>query len=243
MALRISKRYKRLITTIITIALVASSAYILGWSSFLTVNQVIFNGTTSSQVLLNKLASEGIEPQIGSKLARVETRNIKHSLDQLDWLSTSNISRDWIGKRIIINVVEREAVAKAVTYQNTLVNFDSTGSIFTPTSGLQLEIQNNLPLVTTQGSSKEDLAAVALLLKEIPTGLSFLITDLESISVTKARYIQMNTKINMNPIRIIWGTGEKVEQKCGVLVALLKLPENQGIKQVDLSQPNAPIVS
>jgi len=61
--------------------------------------------------------------------------------------------------------------------------------------------------------------------------------------VSKSGYIQMRTQINKSAVQINWGRAEEVKQKCSVLVALLGLPENQGIKQVDLSQPNAPIVS
>jgi len=53
----------------------------------------------------------------------------------------------------------------------------------------------------------------------------------------------MNTRINANLVRIIWGRAEEVGQKSTVLTALLKLPENQQIKQVDLSQPSSPIIS
>jgi hypothetical protein len=53
----------------------------------------------------------------------------------------------------------------------------------------------------------------------------------------------MKTQINKISVQINWGSSEEVKQKCSVLIALLKLPENQGIKKVDLSQPSAPIVS
>jgi hypothetical protein len=100
-----------------------------------------------------------------------------------------------------------------------------------------------LPQVNLQGGSKEELASVALLLEQIPVDLNYLITSLESISVSKSGYIQMKTQINKISVQINWGSSEEVKQKCSVLIALLKLPENQGIKKVDLSQPSAPIVS
>jgi hypothetical protein len=53
----------------------------------------------------------------------------------------------------------------------------------------------------------------------------------------------MSTRINGGLVRINWGRANEIEQKSKVLVALLKLPENQQIKQVDLSQPDSPIVS
>ena len=243
MGFRISKRPKRLIVTMLTITLVSVTAYILGWSSFLTVDEVSIEGTKSTQVIMNKLTANSIAPVVGSKLARVDTRAIKNSISQLDWISQADISRNWFRKRVSIEVVERVAVAKAINVQGTKINFDSTGTVFSPTSVTQLSMQNSLPQVSLQDGDKKELASVALLLEEIPADLSYLITDLESISVSKSGYIQMKTRINKTAVRINWGRAEEVKQKCSVLVALLDLPENQGIKQVDLSQPNAPIVS
>jgi cell division septal protein FtsQ len=243
MVLKISKRIRRLLTTFSVVTLISAAAYILGWSSFLTVSEVSIEGTQSTQVVINKLITDGIAPVIGSKLARVDTRAIKHTISKLDWISQGNISRNWFSKKINIEVVERVAVAKAITAQGITVNFDSTGTVFTPTSDTQLLMQYSLPQVTLQGGSKEELTSVALLLEQIPVDLNYLITDLESISVSKSGYIQMKTQINKISVQINWGKAEEVKQKCSVLIALLKLPENQGIKKVDLSQPSAPIVS
>ncbi len=104
-------------------------------------------------------------------------------------------------------------------------------------------MQNKLPQVTTHSSTKADLSSVAKLLNQIPADLNYLVRELESISVSKSGSIIMNTRINANLVRIIWGRAEEVGQKSTVLTALLKLPENQQIKQVDLSQPSSPIIS
>ena len=243
MGFRINKRIKRLLVTFSTITLISFTAYILGWSSFLTVSEVSIEGTKSTQVIMSKLTSNSIAPVIGSKLARVDTRAIKNTISQLDWISQADISRNWVSKKISIEIVERIAVAKAINAQGSRINFDSTGTVFSPTSSTQLSMQNSLPQVSLPGGEKEELASVALLLEEIPSDLGYLVTNLESISVSKSGYIQMKTRINKKAVQINWGRAEEVKQKCSVLVALLGLPENQGIKQVDLSQPNAPIVS
>jgi hypothetical protein len=52
----------------------------------------------------------------------------------------------------------------------------------------------------------------------------------------------MSTKINGQFVRINWGNIDQIEQKFSVLQQLLKLPENRGLEQVDLSEPKAPIV-
>ena len=148
MGFRISKRVKRLLVTFSTITLVSLTAYILGWSSFLTVSEVSIEGTKSTQVIMNKLTANSIAPVVGSKLARVDTRAIKNTISQLDWISQADISRNWVSKKISIEVVERIAVAKAINAQGSGINFDSTGTVFSPTSSTQLAMQSSLPQVS-----------------------------------------------------------------------------------------------
>ncbi len=237
------KQFKRLSITLSATLLIAGSAYLLGWSSFLSVSSVSIQGSEANLIINNKLIQSGVQPQVGSKLARVDIRAIKQSLTELDWIEDADISRNWFSKQIKINVIERVAIARSTSTQNTLINFDSSGSIFTPTSATQIAMQNKLPQVTTQSSTKADLSSVAKLLNQIPADLNYLVTELESISVSKSGSIIMNTRINANLVRISWGRAQEVGQKSTVLKALLKLPENQQIKQVDLSQPSSPIIS
>ncbi|ASY09460.1 cell division protein FtsQ [Candidatus Nanopelagicus limnes] len=242
MSYKISKRFKRLLFSILLISSISFASYLLGWSSLLTVEEVEIKGTESTSVILNELKSKDVEPVVGQKLARVEIRSVKRVLSDLDWIASAQASRNWLSKKIEIQVVERVAVAKALTESNSMVNFDSDGSIFNPTSNKQLKGQELLPLVSTAGDSRKDLVDVALLLKQIPAELSYLVSDLDQISVTKAGYILMSTRINSQAVRINWGSIDQIDQKFSVLQALLKLPENKGIKQVDLSEPKAPIV-
>ena len=242
MSYKISKRFKRLLISILLIGSISCASYLLGWSSLLTVGEVEIKGTESTSVILNELKSKDVEPVVGQKLARVEIRSVKRVLSDLDWIASAQASRNWLSKKIEIQVVERVAVAKALTESNSMVNFDSDGSIFNPTSSNQLKGQELLPLVSTAGDSRKDLVDVALLLKQIPAELSYLVSDLDQISVTKAGYILMSTRINSQAVRINWGNIDQIDQKFSVLQALLKLPENKGIKQVDLSEPKAPIV-
>ena len=242
MSYKISKRFKRLLFSILLISSISFASYLLGWSSLLTVEEVEIKGTESTSVILNELKSKDVEPVVGQKLARVEIRSVKRVLTDLDWIASAQASRNWLSKKIEIQVVERAAVAKALTESNSMVNFDSDGAIFNPTSSNQLKGQELLPLVSTAGDSRKDLIDVALLLKQIPAELSYLVSDLDQISVTKAGYILMSTRINSQAVRINWGSIDQIDQKFSVLQALLKLPENKGIKQVDLSEPKAPIV-
>ena len=243
MGIRISKRIRRLMTSLLVISTIFGSAYLLGWSSLLSVSQVSVSGSSAVNLILSELSKNGIEPKIGDQLARVDVRSIKRTLNQLDWISNSDVSRNWFDKKLSIVVQERVAIAKTISAQNFSLNFDSKGFIFTPTSPKQLVAQSALPSVTSQSPSNGDLTSIAALLEQIPADLRYLLSDLESISITKSSFILMDTRHNSSTLRINWGGATDIGQKSKVLAALLKLPENKGIKQVDLSQPDSPIVS
>lgn len=236
-------RVKRLMIYVFTLILISGSAYILGWSSVLTVQAVSITGTSSQAEILRKLEADSLEFGVGSKLARIETRAIKRSIGNLTWIDEAKVSRDWFSRQIQINVVEKVAVAKAITSDSGLVNFDSLGQMFEPISASQQAIQEKLPLVITQGSDRAQLASVATLLAQMPTDMSELIANLKAITVANSGFIEMQTKIGERSIQINWGSAQDINQKIKVLNALLKLPENKRINRVDLSQPELPIVS
>jgi len=52
----------------------------------------------------------------------------------------------------------------------------------------------------------------------------------------------MKTRINQLSVEINWGGVQQLDQKYSILIELLKLPENNEIRQVDLSEPSAPVV-
>ena len=244
---------KNYVISTLVILFISCCAYLLGWSSVLSVKQISFNNSGTEQLILTNLSRNGVEPKIGDQLARVDTRSIKRSLNQLSWVSSSEVSIDWFRRKVTISIIERIAIAKANSSQNSFVNFDNEGNIFTPVSPSQMSMQDKLPQVVREETMGflvnippfplDDLASAAILLRQIPSNLGYLIDELELISITKSGYIWMSTRINGGLVRINWGRANEVEQKSKVLVALLKLPENQQIKQVDLSQPDSPIVS
>jgi len=242
MAHKVKKRLKRLVITTTTITAFAAVAYLLGWSSVLTVESIEITGTSATQVILNQLTNEDISLQVGQKFARVDPRAIERSVSKLDWLAMVSVSRNWISKQVSIAVIERVAVAKALTSENSMVNFDISGVVFKPISREQILGQKSLPIVSTAGDSKADLSGVVKLLQQLPENLQYLIEDLQQISITKSGDILMKTRINQLSVEINWGDVQQLDQKYSILVALLKLPENSKIKQVDLSEPSAPVV-
>jgi len=239
---RFKKRFNRYIFSFTSLIAISLLAYLLGWSSILTVKEIQIQGSNETSLLLSALNRQSIAPTVGEQLARVNVRSAERVLSELDWLKSVNVSRNWFNSKINIEVIERKAIARALTNQNNIVNFDSSGILFTPTSMNQKQNQDQLPLISSANNNQQDLSNVALLLQKVPSDLAYLITELDQISITKAGYLLMSTSINNRPVRINWGTVEQIDQKFAVLKALLNLPENKAISQVDLSKPDAPIV-
>ena len=239
---RFKKRFNRYIFSFTSLIAISLLAYLLGWSSILTVKEIQIQGSNETSLLLSALNRQSIAPTVGEQLARVNVRSAERVLSELDWLKSVNVSRNWFNSKISIEVIERKAIARALTNQNNIVNFDSSGILFTPTSMNQKQNQDQLPLISSANNNQQDLSNVALLLQKVPSDLAYLITELDQISITKAGYLLMSTSINNRPVRINWGTVEQIDQKFAVLKALLNLPENKAISQVDLSKPDAPIV-
>lgn len=242
MEITIQKRRPILFSGLV-ILLVSIAAYLLGWSPLFTVKSFEVRGSMAQTEILNKLSNDAIKPTIGSKIARVETRAIQGSLEQLDWIDSVNVARRWLDRSIIISISEKIAVARTTGDQDFAINFDDSGDIFKPTSATQLAAQDRLPLVILQDPSKSNLKSAALLINQIPPEMSELITNLVSLTVTDTGLVQMNTRFNGASVQIDWGLIQQIEQKCRVLNALLELPENKGVKMVNLSRPDLPIVS
>lgn len=236
-------RVKRLSVFLLTIILISGSAYLLGWSSVLTVKTVSITGTSAEIEIFRKLAGDSIELEVGSKLARIETKAIKRSIGNLNWIDEVNVSRDWLNRQVQIKVIERQAVAKAITSEKGIVNVDSSGEIFEPISSAQRAIQDNLPLVIAQGNDRSQLASAATLIAQLTANMPDLLINLRSITVANSGFIEMETEIAERVIRINWGLALEINQKIEILTALLRLPENKEIMRVDLSQPELPIVS
>ena len=237
------KKYKRAFVVSIVILLVGVIAYILGWSTLLTVKQIEITGTSSQAVISNQISSKEITLTPGMKLARVDIRGINRSLSEMKWLDTYSIKRSWISRDISIAVIEKTAVAKAKGANSQLLYFDKNGEIFKPISAKQIALQSSLPLVISDKNEEADLAEVALLLAMLPDGFNELLAGLDGISIGKSGFIVMKSAINGKSVRINWGRADHVAQKIKVLQALVKLPENKAASNFDLSLPTSPIVS
>ncbi len=209
---------RRLIALIGAVVL-AAATYVLGYSSFFTVSSVEVVGSKNQ-------VNPGIT--IGEKLARVEPREIASKLENLDWVASANISRNWINGKVTVELTERTPVA---IFNNHVI--DSTGQSFV------LRNEPTKPLVEIQAGDLEAAVSAVTFFTSLPEELN---STLKVVKVRSTGAFVLEIDNGGKNLEIRWGTNSDNELKIKVYKALLALPENASIKRVDVSAPHAPIV-
>jgi cell division protein FtsQ len=215
--------------SIVTGALLATFAglvYLFAWSSIFTASSIVISGAPNADSKRLILASSGVE--VGQKLARIEPRSIAQRLTEFTWIKDVQVSRNWIAGDVRISIEPR--TPKAYFAGKTI---DATGTVFL----LPGFAATDLPYVS---ASKASLGADAIaLFQSLPESFRSQVISLTAHNESNfsIRHLHQGREV-----RVKWGSAEKSELKVEVLTALLKLPENQKIRRVDLSAPHAPIV-
>jgi len=210
---------KRSLIAGLVVALLAGSAYVLGYSTFFTVSSVEVIG--SEQPINTGVVK-------GQKLARVEPRAIATKLEKLDWVKSADVSRNWINGKVVVELTSRTPIA---TFENKVI--DSTAASFVP--------QGSRPegLIQIQAATLEEAKKAVNFLTQLPEELK---SSLTVVKVRGSGALVLITQSNGKDIEIRWGSNSENELKLKVYKALIALPENADIKRVDVSAPNAPIV-
>jgi cell division septal protein FtsQ len=210
---------KRSLIAGLVVALLAGSAYVLGYSTFFTVTSVEVIGST-------RALDTGVVK--GQKLARVEPRAIATKLEKLDWVKSADVSRNWINGKVVVELTSRTPIA---TFENKVI--DSTAASFVP--------QGSRPegLIQIQAATLEEAKKAVNFLTQLPEELK---SSLTVVKVRGSGALVLITQSNGKDIEIRWGSNSENELKLKVYKALIALPENADIKRVDVSAPNAPIV-
>jgi cell division protein FtsQ len=214
------------IVSLIVGAIFAGLIYLFAWSSIFTVSSINLSGAPTSETEQSILKIANVAP--GQKLARVEPRAIAHRIENLKWIKTVEISRNWFNGAVHIRITPRTPTA----YFNG-ATIDATGSIFT----LPGFDGGDLPHVSAP-TPDLGLSAIALF-RGLPPDFAH---NIISLSAHNDSHFTMQVKLLRREIRVLWGKNEKSELKIQVINALLSLDENKNIRRIDVSAPHAPIV-
>jgi cell division septal protein FtsQ len=200
--------------------------YLFAWSSIFSVSAISLTGAPTPDTEKTILQTADIAP--GQKLARVEPRAIAHRIENLTWIKSVEISRNWINGKVAIAITPRTPTA----YFNG-ATIDASGTIFT----LPGFSGGDLPQVSAS-TPQLGLSAITLF-QSLPRDFK---SQVISLSAHNDSNFAMQVTLNGREIRVLWGKNEKSELKIEVIQALTALEENKNIRRIDVSAPHAPIV-
>jgi len=206
--------------------LFAGLVYLFAWSSIFTVSSIALSGAPTPETEKSILQIASLAQ--GQKLARVEPRAIAHRVEDLPWIQSVEISRNWINGKVAIKVTPRVPTA----YFNG-ETIDATGAIFT----LPGFSGGDLPRVSA-GTPEAGLLAIDLF-QGLPREFA---SKVISLSAYNDSNFAMQVRLLNRDLRVLWGKNEKSELKVEVIEALIALEENKNIRRIDVSAPHAPIV-
>jgi len=217
---------RRRLTIAIGILVIASAAYVLGWSSVFTVKQVLVVGAPNPSEAF--IIEHSVH--VGDKLARLELQAITKSLEKYPWLDHSKINRNWLKGAITIHVWTRTPIAQ---FQGHLV--DEHGVVF----DLPGVDTSRLPSVTGDNAASAKFAAD--LLTGLPDQLRLQVIGIV-VHGSDSAILSIKDPTFNKVLSVVWGDLTNMSLKVQVYQALLALPENAKIVKVDVSAPHAPIV-
>jgi cell division protein FtsQ len=216
---------KRELTVGIIILLISTLAFLFGWTNLFTVKSVGVEGSPNSQI--TKQVLQIVDIKIGEKLARVEPRNVSSrlSLSGIDWIKEVKVNRNWLSRNVTIKIDARVAVAVS---GDKFV--DASGVLFTS------PVSQNKKLAQISAGSETSRAAAIELYLALPVDLRKQITEIAASS-TENFQITLNEKLQIN-----WGKNSNTAVKIKIYKALIALPENKKITEMDVSDPTKPTV-
>lgn len=234
-----SIRAKRLLRTTLILLLIASLAYGLGWSKVLAVDSIEIFGTNQKALVLAQLNAGESKIRTGEPIARINPRAESNLIEDLEWISSAKVSRNWVSGKVSIQIIERKPVA--VFKENSSAN----GPRYLASNGVEFSSPNrfnNLAEIALGNSSRGDRRVIANFVSLLPSNL---VGSLLALEVSSTKEVKMELKHNKHSVLINWGAGNStadIAVKSKVLVGLLGLPENKKIAEVDISIANSPIV-
>lgn len=207
----------------LTFLVIATLAFLFGWTNLFTVKQVTVSGSPSQTITNQVLKLADI--QKGTKLARIEPKVVTSKLSSLDWIASIKIKRNWITRSIDLHLIPRIPIAKAGQQY-----VDSEGVSFSS----PVAISGSFPTISAidQVSRNAGIKLLITLPLEFSKKISKIIATSES-----------NFQILMDDnLRVIWGENRDNQLKIKIYKALIQLPENSKIKIMDVSDPTKPTV-
>lgn len=215
----------RLVKILISVLLLSSLTYLFGWSSVFTVKKVEYSGISNSNQI--SAVERRVGDLIGTKLARIEPRQIANTINSLSWVNGADVSRNWFSGSVSISVQPRTAIGAFGTSY-----IDSSGTIFDP-----IVPPVDVPRVS---APTPDIGLDAIkLFTSLPQDFR---ANIESMSARSGSDFSMILQAPARQVTLRFGSADDVALKVKVFNALMALEENKKVSAIDVSAPHAPIV-
>ena len=219
----------RLVKILISVLLLSSLTYLFGWSSVFTVKKVEYSGISNSNQI--SAVERRVGDLTGTKLARIEPRQIANTINSLSWVNGADVSRNWFSGSVSISVQPRTAIGAFGTSY-----IDASGTIFDPI------VDPTVPPVDVPRVSAPtpDIGLEAIkLFTSLPQDFR---ANIESMSARSGSDFSMILQAPARQVTLRFGSADDVALKVKVFNALMALEENKKVSAIDVSAPHAPIV-
>jgi cell division protein FtsQ len=226
------RRRKRLGIALTLVAGLAGAAWLLGWSSIMTVTAVSVEGIAPGSPLQQSEIIELSGVRVGDPIARVSTPAIRRELVKISRIEKVSVERN-LAREVRLVIIERTPVAIArISGESLLV--DAQGRSFA-IAGSQTV---GLLVIELSRRDEEVLRSAINVLMNMTPQLR------ESVTAMKAKSVDDITftleRPNKGALRILWGSQDEGELKERVLETLLRKSGAGSWVQVDVSAPRAP---
>ena len=237
---RTSPRSRSILRWTLALTILALLAFILGWSSILTVKEISYTGTPQSYLsdLVAKQVTEIVpELRLGEPMARLNLPAISKGIASVPWIEKSSISRNWFTGKIKITLTTRTPVAAITSNDGQVKYLDATGFEFSEPQPF-----TGLAQVTLGSEAADTRLAASKFIRMMPADL---LAAMRRLFVAGPDQITMKSDIDGKALTINWGSSKnaaEIPAKVQILRTLISMPENAKISTVDLTNLRAPVV-
>jgi cell division protein FtsQ len=217
--------WRYVIASVLLVALVAATIWLVFVSSALTVQQVKVTG--ESQLSKQQILAAAQVPD-GAHLAQLDLAAIRSRVGSLAPVRRVDVSRDW-PHGVLIKVTERTPVA-VVEIGGRFHAMDADGVLF---RNYQQPPPGMPRVVSGADTSSAALAETARVIASLPSGLAGRVDHVAVAGLDQVSLVMRGGAV------VIWGSDAQSDLKAEVLVRLLARPGHT----YDVSVPGQPVTS
>ncbi|QIM20648.1 FtsQ-type POTRA domain-containing protein [Phycicoccus sp. HDW14] len=217
--------WRRALSALLAVALVAGAGWVVGWTGLLGVHDVEVAGVTGAEA---QAVEQLVRVSEGTPLVRVDTAAVERSVRARVTVAEVSVRRSW-PRTLVVDVVPRVPAIVVKGPSKSLDVVDATGVSF----GRVTKAPKGVPVVTATGSramTPEALQAALALLRDLPEDLA---KDVSAVTVSSANLVTFT----MRRHTVVWGGEDEADLKIRVLRALLTTTA----KVIDVSAPDTPV--